>query len=49
MKALVIMIVRRLHKVHELLEVLDEPTTDMRRVRGLLEEDGGRFPLQTHL
>ena len=44
LKALVIMIVRRLHKVHELLEVLDEPTTDMRRVRGLLEEDGGRFP-----
>ena len=43
MKALVIMIVRRLHKVHELLAVLDEPAPEMRVVRELLEEDG-RFP-----
>jgi hypothetical protein len=43
LKALVIMIVRRLHKVHELLAVLDEPTHEMRAVRELLKEDG-RFP-----
>jgi len=43
LKALVIMIVRRLHKVHELLEVLDEPTPQMRSVRELLKESG-RFP-----
>lgn len=43
LKALVIMIVRRLHKVGELLAVLDEPTPEMRLVRELLCE-GGRFP-----
>ncbi len=43
LKALVIMIVRRLHKVGELLAVLEEPTPEMRCVRGLLQE-GGRFP-----
>jgi hypothetical protein len=43
LKALVIMIVRRLHKVGELLAVLEEPTPEMRMVRELLEE-GGRFP-----
>jgi hypothetical protein len=43
MKALVVMIVRRLHRVHELLGVLDEPTPEMRVVRELLEKDG-RFP-----
>src|SRR5215218_4113309 len=43
LKALVIMIVRRLHKVHELLAVLDEPTHEIRAVRELLKEDG-RFP-----
>ncbi len=42
-KALVIMIVRRLHKVGELLAVLEEPTPEMRSVRELLKE-GGRFP-----
>lgn len=42
-KALVIMIVRRLHKVGELLAVLDEPTPEMRMVRELLREEG-RFP-----
>jgi hypothetical protein len=43
LKALIIMIVKRLHKVHELLAILDEPTPEMRSVRQLLKE-GGRFP-----
>jgi hypothetical protein len=43
LKALVIMILRRLHKVGELLAVLDEPTPEMRMVRKLLREKG-RFP-----
>lgn len=43
LKALVIMIVRRLHRVGELLAVLQEPTTEMLTVRELLSE-GGRFP-----
>lgn len=44
LKALVIMIVRRLHRVGELLTVLDEPTSaEMRMVRELLCEKG-RFP-----
>ena len=43
LKALVIMIVRRLHKVGELLAVLDEPTPEMSMVRQLLREEG-RFP-----
>jgi Transposase DDE domain len=43
LKALVIMIVRRLHRVGELLAVLDEPTSEMRMVRKLLGEEG-RFP-----
>jgi hypothetical protein len=43
MKALVIMIVRRLHKVGELLGVLEEESAQMREVRQLLFE-GGRFP-----
>ena len=43
LKALVIMIVRRLHRVGELLAVLDEPTPEMRTVRELLREEG-RFP-----
>jgi hypothetical protein len=43
LKVLVIMIVRRLHKVGELLAVLDEPTPEMRMVRELLREKG-RFP-----
>jgi plasmid stabilization system protein ParE len=43
LKALVIMIVRRLHRVGELLAVLDEPTAEMRMVRELLREEG-RFP-----
>ena len=43
MKALVIMILRRLHRVGELLAVLEEPTPEMKMVRQLLSEQG-RFP-----
>ena len=43
LKALVIMIVRRLHKVGELLAVLDEPTPEMKMVRDCLREEE-RFP-----
>ncbi len=43
LKALVIMIVRHLHKVHELFAVLSEPTAEMRALRELLSERG-RFP-----
>ncbi len=43
LKALVIMIVRHLHTVHELLSVLAQPTAEMRRLRELLCEQG-RFP-----
>lgn len=43
LKALLIMIVRRLHKVGELLAVLEEPTPQMQTVRSLLSEKG-RFP-----
>ncbi len=43
LKALVIMIVRHLHTVHELLMVLAEPTAEMQRLRTLLTE-GERFP-----
>ncbi len=40
LKVLVIMIVRRLHRVGELLAVLDEPTPEMRMVGELLREEG---------
>jgi hypothetical protein len=43
LKALVIMIVRRLPKVHGLLAALEQPTPEMRRLRGLLTENG-RYP-----
>lgn len=43
LKALVIMIVRHVHTVHELLSVLAQPTTEMQRLRDLLCEQG-RFP-----
>jgi hypothetical protein len=43
LKALVIMIVRHLHRPGELLAVLDEPTAEMLQVRPLLREHG-RFP-----
>lgn len=44
LKALVIMIVRRLHKVNEFVAVLAEPTSEMHRLRGLLTDTRGRFP-----
>jgi len=43
LKAVVIMIVRHLHSVHELLSVLDEPTEEMHCLRGRLVEQG-RYP-----
>lgn len=43
LKALVIMVVKRLPKVHTLLEVLDQPTPEMGRLRTLLTA-GGRYP-----
>jgi len=43
LKALLIMIVKHLHKVHELLSVLNEPTFEMQQVRSLLTENG-RYP-----
>jgi hypothetical protein len=44
LKALLVMIVRRLHRVGELLAVLDEPTPEMRMVRELLLCEERRFP-----
>lgn len=43
LQALVIMIVRHLHTVHELLSVLSEPTAEMQTLRSLLTVDD-RFP-----
>jgi hypothetical protein len=43
LKALVIMIVRRLATVHALLAILAQPTPEMRQLRSLLTEDG-RYP-----
>jgi Transposase DDE domain len=43
LKALVIMIVKHLHKVHELLSVLNEPTVEIQQLRSLLTENG-RYP-----
>jgi hypothetical protein len=43
LKALVIMIIRHLHKVHELLSVLAQPTAEMQSLRSLLTENG-RYP-----
>ena len=43
LKALVIMVVRHLRKVHELLAVLAEPTAEMHTLRALLTEQG-RYP-----
>ena len=40
LKALVIMIVRHLHKVNELRAVLEEPTPEMQTLRSLLTEQG---------
>lgn len=43
LKALVIMIVKHLHRVHELLQVLEQPTWEMQTLRQLLSEND-RFP-----
>lgn len=43
LKALIIMMVRRLRTVHELLSVLEQPTVEMQRLRSMLAEKG-RFP-----
>ena len=43
LKALVVMIVKHLSKVHELLSVLEQPTTEMRSLRLLLMENG-KYP-----
>jgi hypothetical protein len=43
LKALVIMIIRHLHTVHELLAVLDQPTAEMHTLRALLTQ-AGRSP-----
>jgi hypothetical protein len=43
LKALVIMIIRHLHTVHELLTVLDQPTPAMQLLRSLLAEQG-KYP-----
>ena len=43
LKALIIMLVRHLHKVHKLLAVLAEPTAEMQTLRALLTEQG-RYP-----
>ena len=43
LKALVIMIVRHLHKANELLTVLDQPTAEMQALRSLLTVDH-RYP-----
>jgi hypothetical protein len=44
LQALVIMIVKRLHKVNEFLAVLAEPTPEMSHLRTILTDDQGRFP-----
>ena len=43
LKALVIMIVRRLHHIYELLNVLEQPTVEMQRLRACLVQSG-RYP-----
>lgn len=43
LKALIIMMVKHLHIVHELLSVLEQPTAEMQTLRSLLTE-GKRFP-----
>lgn len=43
LKALIIMMIKHLHKVHELLSVLEQPTAEMQTLRSLLTEKK-RFP-----
>jgi hypothetical protein len=44
LKALVVMVVRRLPRVGTSLAVLHEPTAEMRQLRALLTDERGRFP-----
>ena len=44
LQALVIMMVKRLHKVNEFLAVLAEPTPEMTYLRARLTDEKGRFP-----
>ena len=44
LKALVVMIVRRLPRVGAFLPVLEQPTADVARLRALLTDERGRFP-----
>lgn len=44
LKALVVMIVRHLHKVHELLTALDQPTAERAQLRAVMVLPDGRFP-----
>lgn len=44
LKGLVIMILKRLPKVHLLLAVLEQDTSDMTRLRALLTDAQGRYP-----
>lgn len=44
LQALVIMMVKRLHKPNEFLAVLAEPTPEMTYLRGLLTDSQGQFP-----
>jgi hypothetical protein len=44
LKALVVMLVRRIWTAHGLLALLDEPTAPLRRVRAQLTDPHGRFP-----
>lgn len=44
LKALVIMLVRRLHKVNEFLAVLMQATPEMQTLRQVLTDERGRFP-----
>lgn len=43
LKALVIMIIRHLHKIHELLTAVEQPTSEMQALKALLTEEG-RYP-----
>lgn len=44
LKALLIMIVRHLHRVHELLTVLEQPAPQTLALRSLLTDEHGRYP-----
>ncbi|MBE7549591.1 MAG: transposase [Anaerolineales bacterium] len=44
LQALVIMMVKRLHKANEFLAVLAEPTPEMICLRAMLTDENGRFP-----